>query len=518
MSDYRTYVTQTGFGLERDAKFNDSYVDLATLVVGDGALPDASSPSERQDLISQVRSYAVTIEKDDVDPSVWIARAEIPADDGGFTIREAGIKTADGDLYAYARQAGDYKPLLEEGQGKSYTIRLKFIPGNSDTVQIKIDPSVQFATPADLANSEAAHLAEADPHPQYQTKEDAAASASGIGDELSSANIMINTLKLQLSNNFAKMISSQPAYQMDAGTLKLAADLGVAINGDFYQYDEGAGLVLPGSMSIGTDYAIYATPDGLVVSANFTVPDGYTALTSRRVGGFHYQNGEINEFSLYDIKYCPNARNALTKANDPRGMFRIPGFGWGDIYLLNTTPDLLGTSALGATIADGASPPKKPAFWGGDGTTQYSSFTQYVAVEVLAAYGKRPPTQHEFAMLAAGSVAGYAVGTDPGTVQYDASTTSRFGAVGASGVIWQWGAEIWDRGNGSSGYDWYAGDTNGTGQIYTAGSSGVGASIFGGLWVESGHAGSRASSWDIEPWNSHLYIGARGVCDHFESC
>jgi hypothetical protein len=164
MSDFRTYVTQTGFGLERDAKFNNTQVDLAVLVVGDGVLPDSASPAERTDLIHQVREYAITIEKDEKDPNVWIARGEIPASDGGFFIKEAGIKTTNGELYSYARQAGDYKPLLEEGQGKSYTIRLKFVPGNADAIQIKIDPSVQFATPTDLENAVKEHLEEEDPH------------------------------------------------------------------------------------------------------------------------------------------------------------------------------------------------------------------------------------------------------------------------------------------------------------------------------------------------------------------
>lgn len=177
MSDYRTYVTQTGFGLERDAKFNNTQVDLAVLVVGDGVLPDSASPAERTDLIHQVREYALTIEKDEKDPNVWIARAEIPASDGGFFIKEAGVKTTDGELYAYARQAGDYKPLLSEGQGKSYTIRLKFVPGNADAIQIKIDPSVQFATPTDLSNAFKAHAEEEDPHAQYQTKALAASQA-----------------------------------------------------------------------------------------------------------------------------------------------------------------------------------------------------------------------------------------------------------------------------------------------------------------------------------------------------
>ena len=175
MSDYRTYVTQTGFGLERDAKFNNTQVDLAVLVVGDGVLPDSTSPAERTDLIHQVREYAITIEKDEKDPNVWIARAEIPASDGGFFIKEAGVKTTDGELYAYARQAGDYKPLLSEGQGKSYTIRLKFVPGNADAIQIKIDPSVQFATPKDLENLKKEHLENQNPHPQYETDEGASA-------------------------------------------------------------------------------------------------------------------------------------------------------------------------------------------------------------------------------------------------------------------------------------------------------------------------------------------------------
>ncbi|MGO3406745.1 phage tail-collar fiber domain-containing protein [Marinomonas sp.] len=328
---------------------------------------------------------------------------------------------------------------------------------------------------------------------------------------LVTANLMINTLKLQLSNNFSKMITSEPAYQMDAGALKIAADLGVAINGDFYQFDEGTGLVLPGSMSLGTDYAIYATPDGLVVSANFTVPDGYTALTSRRIGGFHHQNGEINEYSIYDLRYKPGVR-------DPRGMVRSPLGIWGDIYLLNTSPDLLGTSAYNATIADGSSPPKIPTIWGGDGSAQYDDFSQYTASRVLAAFGKRLPDSHEFEQLAFGSTAGYTVGSDPVTTKFDASAKSMIGCEQVSGHMWQWGSERWDRGNGSSGYAWYAGDTNGEGQIHTAGSAGVGASLFGGSWVGSGDAGSRASGWGNEPWSSLSHIGARGVCDHFESC
>lgn len=175
---YRTYVTQTGFGLEAAAKAAGAGVFDGSVwfVIGDEALDEAANPQTMTDLLNQVRSYPATIEQDNDDPTIWIARVEIPADDGGFFIREAGIRVDDrdvGDLYCYARQAGDYKPELTEGQGKSYTIRLQFIPGNADVINAKIDPSVQFATPTDLNNAINAHVEEEDPHEQYAKKANA---------------------------------------------------------------------------------------------------------------------------------------------------------------------------------------------------------------------------------------------------------------------------------------------------------------------------------------------------------
>lgn len=166
---YRTYITKTGFGLEALANQQNKNVDFAVLVVGDGVLPDSENPANQTGLINQVRAYPVTIEQDKVDPTIWIARAEIPAEDGGFTINEAGVRVVDenGDLYTYARQPGDYKPELEEGAAKSYTIRLKFIPGNASVIEAKIDPSVQFATPGDIDQKINELKNEDNPFPKY---------------------------------------------------------------------------------------------------------------------------------------------------------------------------------------------------------------------------------------------------------------------------------------------------------------------------------------------------------------
>jgi hypothetical protein len=299
-----------------------------------------------------------------------------------------------------------------------------------------------------------------------------------------------------------KSDSSIPMFTTDGTTVTTSQE--VVIKGA--RVLSGASVTLP-SLSIGTDYKVFFN----TVTESLTAQDWGTPdpAFSFFVGGFHNQNSVINEYSLYDANYKPNVR-------DPRGMVRSPLGIWADIYLLNTDPVLNGTSAYNVTIADGSSPPKVPVVWGGDGTAAYDDFTQYTAARVLAAYGKRLPSSQEFEQLAFGSVTGYGVVADPVTTKFDASAKSMIGCEQVSGHMWQWGAERWDRGNGSSGYAWYAADTNGEGQVFTVG-SGVGASRFGASWIVSIYAGSRASAWISEPWYSDSDIAARGVCDHFES-
>lgn len=310
------------------------------------------------------------------------------------------------------------------------------------------------------------------------------------------------------SNSFIKSETSEPAFHVSGGSLRTACDIKVSVDGKLLTFAANETISTP-TLLVGVDYAIYATADGLIVSSNFTFPDGYNADNSRRIGGFHYGNNEFKDYSFYDLHFRPACK-------DPRGMvIDISGSRfWNDIYLLNSTPDALGTSAYNAQIADGSSPCKIPAIWGGDGIAQYPNLTQYIAAEVLAAYGKRLPSHDEFEILALGSMPGYSVGADPVKTKFDVSARSKNGSEQVSGHMWQWGKDVWDRSDGSSGYAWYAADTNGNGQVYASGSQGVGAVLLGASWVYSGFAGARASYWFSELWLSSGVVGARGLCDH----
>ena len=329
-----------------------------------------------------------------------------------------------------------------------------------------------------------------------------------LTDKASGKSVAIaELLALNSTSVFSKSLLLEPVFRKSGDQLVVNGDVVVTVADFTLKATDGLGITLP-TLSVGTDYAIYATQDGLIVSSNFTAPVNYTSENSRRIGGFHYQDETINERSIWDLKFKPAAK-------DPRGMALAVGdIFWSDIYLLNTTPDLLGTSAHNAQIADGSSCPKKPTAWGGNGTEQYTTFSQYIATEVLAAYGKRLPNHHEFSVLAQGSKTGHVNSGDPVKTQFDVNARSIIGCEQVSGHMWQWGAECWDRGNGSSSYAWQSVDTDGKGQVNAAGSQGVGASLFGAYWGDAGYAGSRASFWRSEPWYSDNSIAARGVCDH----
>lgn len=292
-----------------------------------------------------------------------------------------------------------------------------------------------------------------------------------------------------------------------AGTISLKAGTKIELGGTIHDFAADTAVVMP-ALTAGTDYAVYVCGDGTVrADSSFSAPTGYTASTSRQIGGFHYapsnldidSTPNINAFSLWDLKWRP-------ACPDPRGMIYCPDGGWSDIYFLGTNHEVDGTSALGATIADGSSPPKIPLMFGGDGTTDYGSLTRYEAAMVLAAHGKRLHFFDEAMVMAYGTTEASSLGSDPVTVQHHAGFTSALGAEGATGVMYTWLADF---GGPDSGASWSA-STEGRGSVYSQ----PHAALFGGPWSGAATSGSRCALWNYAPSYSDVSFGARGRCDH----
>lgn len=297
------------------------------------------------------------------------------------------------------------------------------------------------------------------------------------------------------------------------GTAETQTDIYVEVDGLILTIDSGTSINMP-TLAAGTDYAIWVAPDGtLEADTSFTTPP---TANGRRIGGFHYAPGgnatgtsggnstaQINEYSFHDLKFRP-------ACDDPRGMTLVAGGFWADIYLLNTNPDVNGTSSFGKTIADGSSPPIIPAAFGGNGSTNYGSFKWYECQEVFAAYGKKAPTYAEFMALAYGVTEETDRGSDPGTTQLDAARTSKWGVIQATGNLWVWGRDVIADGTGSGAWRDIA---EGRGEIYTYNAD-LRAGRFGGDWNVGAQAGSRSSIWVISVANSFNSVSGRGVCDH----
>ena len=305
-------------------------------------------------------------------------------------------------------------------------------------------------------------------------------------------------------------------YKTAATTISVVA--GAVFNGKLYA--TATAVTMPGSFTNNSDYAIWQHPStgALVADASFTAaPSGATGGSI--VGGFHYipsgrptaeNNGsptgsaEILEFSIWDLTYRPSCP-------DPRGMACINDAFWIDLYLAGATSyagstfSAVPSSKIGLTIADGSSAPLVPAQYGGNGSTTYGSFTWYEASEMAASFGKRLPFYAEFAAAAFGAPEAGSRGTDPGTVIWERA--SKFGLAQATGVMWQWGADT--SGNGSGG-SWSA-STEGRGSVYSTDARAV---VLGGAWDVTSLSGSRCANWDLTPWNSSAYIGARFAAGH----
>lgn len=286
----------------------------------------------------------------------------------------------------------------------------------------------------------------------------------------------------------------------------------VEVAGKLITIAAGTAVTMPGTATNGTDYAIWAKPDGtLEATSNHTTPP---VANSRKVGGFHYAPGanatansdgnstpQINAFSFWDLKFRP-------ACPDPRGMTLVADGFWADIYLLGVDHLVNGTSRFNVTIADGSSPPRIPTKFGGTGSNSYSSLNWWEAAEVMRHHGKRLPTYSEFAALAFGTTEATQRGTDPVSTIWDTAFTSRWGTNQSSGCMWIWGDEF---GGGAASAAWSA-NTGGRGSTYQM----ENAVVFGGGWGSGAFCGSRSSAWSDSPTNSYNSLGARGVCDHLQ--
>lgn len=277
--------------------------DMLRLYVDNGALPTPDPAQTR--LVNQKRIASLNmLSVDPQNSSQIIAEQIIPENEGGFWIREIGLYDDTGVLIAVANCPETYKPQLQEGSGRTQTIRMILIVSNADAVTLKIDPAVVLATrkyvddkvievKAYADNLMAAHLAAANPHNQYAPKDSPALTGKPTAPTAAQAS---NDTQLAttafVKAALAALVDSSPAALDTLNELaaalgddpNFAATMTTELSKKMDKARNGADIpdVAAFLANLGLHETGFAT---LTTSGNFTVPAGVTELCISAVAG-----------------------------------------------------------------------------------------------------------------------------------------------------------------------------------------------------------------------------------------
>jgi|GEM_PF-900974 len=245
-AEYYTLVTDVGNAKLTNALALGTAVTLTHFAVGDGA-GTAYNPTEDQTALkNEVYRASINAIKTDTDNPTWLTvEAVIPSTEGGWTVREAGIFDADGDLIAIAKYPESVKPALESGIGKDLYCRLILQHGNVEAVTLKVDPAIVLATREFVQDEVATHDADPDAHGSlFQNVSDMIKDA---------ATLRLGKHTLFIPADYIKPRGTNPCA--DIATLETATNL---VNLRYRAFDASAdtagqfGLFLPKSWDGGT--------------------------------------------------------------------------------------------------------------------------------------------------------------------------------------------------------------------------------------------------------------------------
>ena len=154
MSDspqYYCLLTDAGAALEAQALAEGKPIRLTHIAVGDGngvvPTPDVSATA----LVHEVHRRAIDARtQSEDDPNIAILHATIPAEEGGWWIRELGVYAEALDegepvLYACGNHAPYYKMLPQAGQMTSHELQVPVITSSAANIEIVI-PDTGYAS------------------------------------------------------------------------------------------------------------------------------------------------------------------------------------------------------------------------------------------------------------------------------------------------------------------------------------------------------------------------------------
>ena len=148
---YYTILTKVGQAKIANAIAYGRQLQITQFALGDGG-GSGYEPDESQTALKNevYRANVSNVIVSDENINMLEVNMAVPADQGGWVVREMGIYDTDGDLIAISKTPDDPKPGAGSGAAKDVVYRLFIVVANTDAVEIKIDPTVAVATKAEV--------------------------------------------------------------------------------------------------------------------------------------------------------------------------------------------------------------------------------------------------------------------------------------------------------------------------------------------------------------------------------
>lgn len=166
---YGTVVTDIGAAKLTEAAFEGRKVNITHAAVGDGGGAYYKPTTDQAGLVNECWRGEIAYAKvSDTTPNMYDIKFIVPADVGGFTIREAAIMDEDGDAIAIWNTPAADKVAITEGVSFPLTMLSHIVFQDAGALKFSVNSALDTVSQDDLDAALERHNADEDAHPDLR--------------------------------------------------------------------------------------------------------------------------------------------------------------------------------------------------------------------------------------------------------------------------------------------------------------------------------------------------------------